>query len=63
MIGSNVAGQGRHSGHYTIMFHYHAGLFWDGVEIQTRGQKSDSISCLSKYSDLKDKEILERMKE
>lgn len=44
-------------------YHYHAGLFWDGVEIQTRGQKSNSIGCLSKSSGLKVKEILERMKE
>lgn len=44
-------------------YHYHAGLFWDSVEIQTRGQKSNSIGCLPKDGGRKVKEILERMKE
>lgn len=44
-------------------YHYHAGLFWDSVEIQMRGQKANSIGCLPKSSGLKVKEILERMKE
>lgn len=44
-------------------YHYHAGLFWDSVEIQTRGQKANHIAWLSKSSGIKIKEILERMKE
>lgn len=44
-------------------YHYHSGLFWDSVEIQTRGQKSNSMSCLPKESGKRIKEILERMKE
>ena len=44
-------------------YHYHSGLFWDSVEIQTRGQKANSIGCLPKSSGVKVKEILERMKE
>ncbi|MES2933511.1 MAG: hypothetical protein V4805_08500 [Pseudomonadota bacterium] len=44
-------------------YHYHAGLFWDSVEIQTRGQKANSIGCLPKSDGLRIKEILERMKE
>ena len=44
-------------------YHYHSGWFWDAIEIQTRGQKSNSISCLPKPSGLKIKETLERMKE
>lgn len=44
-------------------YHYHSGLFWDSVEIQTRGQKANTIGCLPKSGGLKVKEILERMKE
>lgn len=44
-------------------YHYHAGLFWDSVDIQTRGQKANGIGCLPKSSGTKVKEILERMKE
>jgi len=44
-------------------FHYHSGWFWDQIEIQTRGQKANSIGGLPKESGLKIKEILERMKE
>jgi hypothetical protein len=44
-------------------YHYHSGWFWDSVEIQTRGQKSNSIRGLPKSSGEKIKEILERMKE
>lgn len=44
-------------------YHYRSGLFWDAVEIQTRGQKANHITCLRKSDGLKVKEILERMKE
>ena len=44
-------------------FHYHAGWFWDAVEIQTRGQKANWIGCLPKTSGARVKELLERMKE
>ena len=44
-------------------YHYHSGIFWDSVEIQTRGQKANSISCLPKTSGERVKEILELMKE
>jgi RNA polymerase subunit RPABC4/transcription elongation factor Spt4 len=44
-------------------YHYHSGLLWDSVEIQTRGQKANSIGCLPKASGARIKEILERMKE
>lgn len=44
-------------------YHYHSGLFWDSVEIQTRGQKANTIGCLPKSSGRTVKEILERMKE
>jgi Double zinc ribbon len=44
-------------------YHYHSGLFWDRVEIQTRGQKSNVIGGLPKGSSTVIKEILELMKE
>jgi hypothetical protein len=44
-------------------FHYHSGLFWDRVEIQTRGQKSNSIGCLPKVHGLRIKATLEEMRE
>jgi hypothetical protein len=44
-------------------YHYHSGWFWDGIEIQTRGQKSNSIGCLPKPSGRRIKETLEQMKE
>lgn len=44
-------------------YHYHSGWFWDSVEIQTRGQKSNTMGCLPKGEGEKIKEILERMKE
>jgi RNA polymerase subunit RPABC4/transcription elongation factor Spt4 len=44
-------------------YHYHSGWFWDNVEIQTRGQKANSIGCLHKSSGPRIKEILEQMKE
>jgi hypothetical protein len=44
-------------------YHYHSGLFWDGIEIQTRGQKANHISCLRKSKGKRIKETLEQMKE
>lgn len=44
-------------------YHFHSGWFWDSIEIQTRGQKANSIGCLPKSSALRIKETLERMKE
>jgi len=44
-------------------YHYHSGWFWDGIEIQTRGQKANSIGCLPKSCGRKIKGTLERMKE
>ena len=44
-------------------YHYHSGWFWDSVEIQTRGQKANTMTCLPKDQGIKIKEILERMKE
>lgn len=44
-------------------FHYHAGWFWDAVEIQTRGQRANWISCMRKADGERVKELLERMKE
>lgn len=44
-------------------FHYHSGWFWDSIEIQTRGQKANTISCLPKPCARRIKETLEQMKE
>ena len=44
-------------------YHYHAGWFWDSLEIQTRGQTANRIRCLQKPDGLRIKEILEQMKE
>ena len=44
-------------------YHYHAGWFWDSLEIQTRGQTANRIRCLQKADGLRIKEILEQMKE
>jgi hypothetical protein len=44
-------------------YHYHSGWFWDHVEIQTRGQKANEMTCLPKQHGARIKEILERMKE
>ena len=44
-------------------YHYHSGWFWDSIEIQTRGQKANSIGCLPKSCSRTIKETLERMKE
>jgi hypothetical protein len=44
-------------------YHYHSGWFWDQVEIQTRGQKANHMTCLPKQYGTRIKEILERMKE
>ena len=44
-------------------YHYHSGWFWDGIEIQTRGQKANTIQSLPKRSGQRIKAILEQMKE
>ena len=44
-------------------FHYHAGWFWDAVEIQTRGQRANWIGCLRKTDGQRIKALLEGMKE
>jgi len=44
-------------------YHYRSGLFWDSVEIQTRGQKANTMGCLRKADGKRVKEILEQMKE
>ncbi|MBI3391886.1 MAG: zinc ribbon domain-containing protein [Nitrospirae bacterium] len=44
-------------------YHYHSGWFWDGVEIQTRGQRASIITCLRKPDGAHVKRILEQMKE
>ena len=44
-------------------YHYHSGWFWDGVEIQTRGQEANQIGGLPKSSGERIREVLERMKE
>ena len=44
-------------------YHYHSGWFWDSIEIQTRGQKANSIVGLPKSCSRTIKETLERMKE
>jgi hypothetical protein len=44
-------------------YHYHSGWFWDSVEIQTRGQRANHMTCLPKQEGARIKEILERMKE
>lgn len=44
-------------------YHYHSGWFWDNLEIQTRGQQSNKIGCLSKSRGNRIKKVLEQMKE
>jgi hypothetical protein len=44
-------------------YHYHSGWFWDSVEIQTRGQKANQMTCLPKSQGLRIKKVLEQMKE
>ena len=44
-------------------YHYHSGWFWDQVEIQTRGQKANTMGGLPKPEGMRIKQILERMKE
>ena len=44
-------------------YHYHSGWFWDSIEIQTRGQKANSIGGLPKSFGHKIKDTLEGMKE
>ena len=44
-------------------YHYHSGWFWDSIEIQTRGQKANSIQGVPKPSGERIRVILEQMKE
>jgi hypothetical protein len=44
-------------------YHYHSGWFWDKIEIQTRGQKANSIGGLPKSHSRRIKGMLEEMKE
>lgn len=44
-------------------YHCHSGWFWDSVEIQTRGQRANTMTCLPKDKGVRIKGILERMKE
>ena len=44
-------------------YHYQSGWFWDGIEIQTRGQKANNIGGLSKSHGQTIKKILEQMRE
>jgi hypothetical protein len=44
-------------------YHYHSGWFWDSIEIQTRGQKANTIQGLPKDGAHRIKTILEQMKE
>lgn len=44
-------------------YHYHSGWFWDGIEIQTRGQKANGIRGLPKPCGRIVKDTVERMKE
>jgi len=43
-------------------YHFHSGLFWDSVIIQTRGQSANIMRCLKRVDSRKIKEILEKMK-
>lgn len=44
-------------------YDFHSGWFWDGIDIQTRGQTANTIGCLRKSSSRKIKQTLEQMKE
>lgn len=44
-------------------YHFHSGMFWDSVQIQTRGQTANYMDCLKKADSPKIKEILEKMKQ
>ena len=47
----------------TAGYHYHSGWLWDSIEIQTRGQKANSIGNLPKSYGRRIKGTLEQMKE
>lgn len=42
-------------------FDYHAGLFWDRVRIETRGQSSTTVGCLAKEDGGRIRELLQQL--
>lgn len=44
-------------------FDYRSGIFWDSVQIETRGQKPTTIRCLAKKDGERIREILRRLEE
>ena len=44
-------------------YHYRSGWFWDGVELQTRGQAANRIDWLSKSKGPNIRDLLEKMRE
>ena len=62
MLKSPCFSDSRHEKLRTLLY-YHAGWFWDAVEIQTRGRKANWIGCLPRTSGARVRELLERMKE
>jgi len=44
-------------------FDYRSGIFWDLVRIETRGQKSTVMSCLSKNDGKRFRDVLRQLKE
>jgi len=44
-------------------YHYRSGWFWDRIEIQTRGQSSNAIGCLSKSNGRRIRSTVEQRKE
>ena len=44
-------------------YHYHSGWFWDRVEIQTRGQKSNQMAGIPKPEGERIRDLLEKMKQ
>lgn len=44
-------------------FDYRSGIVWDLVRVETRGQKSSEVSCLSKSDGKKIREVLRKIKE
>lgn len=42
-------------------FDYHAGLLWDRVRIETRGQSSSTIGCLAKEDGERIRELLRKL--
>lgn len=42
-------------------FDYRSGLFWDTIRIETRGQSSSSIPCLSKHDGRRIRGVLQQL--